>query len=135
MTITKNFLLNWYSSMKKNQKDSNNLWHRKFSLNVRFRHFSTTHANICESQIKKLFLFYCFFAKIYSLLTHVRKNPPLRSCTSNLYEPFMIISWRNKFAYWNKKGAFWNDLAQMCLLQSRQLSGILQTDCMFTAWY
>ena len=23
----------------------------------------------------------------------------------------------------------------MCLLQSRQLSGILQTDCMFTAWY
>ena len=61
------------------QKDSNDFWHRKLTLKVSFRHFLTTPVNICESQIKKLLLFYWFFAKIYSLLTHVRKTPPLRS--------------------------------------------------------
>ena len=46
---------------KKIQKDSNDFWHRKLTLKVRFRHFLTTPVNICESQIKKLFLFYWFF--------------------------------------------------------------------------
>ena len=43
--------------------------------------------NICESQIKKMFSFYWFFAKIYSLLTHVRKTPPLRSHYSTTSPP------------------------------------------------
>ena len=33
------------------------------TLKVRFRHFLTTRVNICESQIKKIFLFYWFFYK------------------------------------------------------------------------
>ena len=39
----------------------------------------TVRVNICESQIKKYFYFTDFFAKIYSLLTHIFKTPPLRS--------------------------------------------------------
>ena len=64
------------SCEKKIQKDSNDFWHRKLTLKVRFRHFLTTPVNICESQIKKLFFFYWvfFFAKIKPLLTHVRKT-------------------------------------------------------------
>jgi len=31
------------------------------TLKVRFRHFLTTHVNLCESQIKSLFFFYWFF--------------------------------------------------------------------------
>ena len=35
MLITKNVLLNWYSSMKKkNEKDSDNFWYRKLTLKV-----------------------------------------------------------------------------------------------------
>ena len=37
--LSKNVLLNWYSSMKKNEKDSDNFWHRKLTLNVKFWHF------------------------------------------------------------------------------------------------
>ena len=50
-----------FFSEKKIQKDSNDFWHRKLTLKVRFRHFLTTPVNICKSQIKKLFLFYWFF--------------------------------------------------------------------------
>ena len=46
---------------KKIQKDSNDFWHRKLTLKVRFRHFLMTPVNIRASQIKKLFLFYWFF--------------------------------------------------------------------------
>ena len=42
-------------------KDSIIFWRRKLTLKVRFRHFLTTHVNICESRIKKLFFFYWFF--------------------------------------------------------------------------
>ena len=36
----KKVLLNWYSSMKKNEKDSDNFWHRKLTLKVRNCPFS-----------------------------------------------------------------------------------------------
>ena len=36
--LSKNLLLNWYSSMK---KDSNDFWHRKLTLKVKLRHFLT----------------------------------------------------------------------------------------------
>ena len=40
MSITKNVVLNWYSSMKtKIEKDSDNFWHRKLTLKVKFWHF------------------------------------------------------------------------------------------------
>ena len=43
MSITENVLLNWYSSMKKKiEKDSDNLWHRKLTLNVRILQFLKT---------------------------------------------------------------------------------------------
>ena len=81
MTITKNLLLNWYSSMKKKIRKiqiifdvENWLW--KSDLGT----FLTTHVNICESQIRKIRLFYwLFFSKIWPLLTHVLKTPLLRS--------------------------------------------------------
>ena len=41
MSITTDVLLNWYSSMKKNQKDSYDFWHRKLTLNVKFWYFLT----------------------------------------------------------------------------------------------
>ena len=41
---------------EKNQKDSNDFLHRKLTLKVRFRHLLTTHVNICESQIKMLWI-------------------------------------------------------------------------------
>ena len=41
MSITKNLPLNWYSSMKKNEKNSNDFWHRKLTLKVKFWHFLT----------------------------------------------------------------------------------------------
>ena len=41
MSITTNMLLNWYSSVKKNQKDSDDFWHRKLTLKVKFWYFLT----------------------------------------------------------------------------------------------
>ena len=41
MSITTNVLLNWYSSMKKNQKHSDDFWHRKLTLKVKFWYFLT----------------------------------------------------------------------------------------------
>ena len=38
--FTKNGLLNWYFSMKKKWKDSDNFWHRKLTLKVRNQDFS-----------------------------------------------------------------------------------------------
>ena len=40
MYLTRNVLLNWFSSMKKKfEKDSNNFWHRKLTFKVRNWHF------------------------------------------------------------------------------------------------
>ena len=39
--LTTNGLLNWYSSMKINWKISVDFWHRKLTLKLQFRHFST----------------------------------------------------------------------------------------------
>ena len=41
MSLTKNVHLNWYSSMKKNEKDFHDFWHRKLTLQVKLRHFLT----------------------------------------------------------------------------------------------
>ena len=72
----KNVLLNSYSSMKKNQKDSNDFWHRKLTLKVRFRHFLTTPVNICESQIN-------FF--IFILLIFLLKSSPCWLTSAKLH--------------------------------------------------
>ena len=39
--LSKNVLLNWYSSMKKTKKNSNNFWDRTLTLKVKFLHFLT----------------------------------------------------------------------------------------------
>ena len=39
MSITTKMSLNWYSSMKKNWKDSDDFWHRKLTLKVRNQDF------------------------------------------------------------------------------------------------
>jgi hypothetical protein len=65
MSPTKNLLLNWYFSLiKKIQRDLYDFWHWKLTMKVWFRHFLTTHVNICESQIKKHLYFTDFFAKM-----------------------------------------------------------------------
>ena len=76
MTITKNLLLNWYSSMKKTQND---FWYKRLFLKVRFRHFLGPMGTSLKFKSKKYVYFTDFFAKIYSLLTLGRKTPPLRS--------------------------------------------------------
>ena len=47
----KNVLLNSYSSVKKNLKDSDDFWHRKFTLKVKFWHFGTPHYTNLQNSI------------------------------------------------------------------------------------
>ena len=64
----------------------------------------TDRVNICENQIKKLFLFYWFFfVKIYSLLTHVRKTPPLKSHYKRYW--CWTLCWF--FCHWFNKSIVW----------------------------
>ena len=80
MTIIRNLLLNWYHSMKKNQKDwkmifdiENWLW--KSDLGTFWRPKWTS----VKVKSKIYLSFTDFFAKSKPLLTHVHKTPPLRS--------------------------------------------------------
>ena len=80
MTITKNLLLNWYSSMKKKFRKirmifdiENWLW--KSDLGTFWRPLWTS----VKVKSKNYFSSTDFFAKIKPLLIHVRKTPPLRS--------------------------------------------------------
>ena len=54
MTITKNELLNWYSSMQKNWKDPDNVWHRKLTLKVKILQFLTTFTQM-HARFKKIY--------------------------------------------------------------------------------
>ena len=60
MLFTKKVRLNWYSSMKKNQKDFNNFWHRKFTLKVQNWHF-LTNCQRMETQILVISFDYSWF--------------------------------------------------------------------------
>ena len=53
MSITKNVLLNWYSSSKRNQKDLDDFWLWKLSLKIRFWHFLTAIFGHLTSLMKK----------------------------------------------------------------------------------
>ena len=64
MSITKNELLNWYSSMKKKiEKDSDNFWYRKLTLKVgRLSDFALFDTSPLEKFSKfKNFLLLCWF--------------------------------------------------------------------------
>ena len=81
----KTFFLTDILQWKKNQKDSNDFWHRKLTLKVRFRHSLTNHVNISwRSNQKNKIILLIFFSKIWPLLTHVLKTPPLRSRYSTI---------------------------------------------------
>ena len=90
MATTKNFLLNWYSSIK-SKKIRKWLW--ESDLGTFWRPLWTS----VKVKSKKYFYFTDFFAKIKPLLTHVRKTPPLRShysfckCTKILSLEIIII--------------------------------------------
>ena len=80
MSITKNLLLNWYSSMKKKIRKIRTIfdcenWIWKSDLCT----FCWPMWTSVKVKSKKYFYFCDFFAKIQPLLTHVLKNPPLRS--------------------------------------------------------
>ena len=54
---------------------------------LKWGQFLTVLVNICESQIKNIFSFTDFFAKIYSLMIHARKTPPF-----NIKKSFLSTS-------------------------------------------
>ena len=70
-------------------------WLWKSELGTFWRPLWTTTVNICESQIKKLFL-----DKIKLLLTHVRKTPPLRSHYCEDLEIVAFLQKQNHSADW-----------------------------------
>ena len=67
MSITKNMLLKGYFSMKKNEKDSDHFWHRKFTLKVKFWHFLTP-PHYTNSQNSIIFPWVCWFLGIFLIL-------------------------------------------------------------------
>ena len=61
--LTKNVLLNSYSSMKKNEKDSYDFWHRKLTLKVKFWHFLTARHHFNSPNLVISFDYSWFLAK------------------------------------------------------------------------
>ena len=52
MSLTKNVLLNWYSSMKKKMRKMRMIfWHKKFTLKVKFWHFGTAYYTNLQNSI------------------------------------------------------------------------------------
>ena len=60
MSINKNVLLNWYSSMKKKYKDPIDFWNRKLPLKVKLWHFLTP-PHYTNSQNSIIFFGYVVF--------------------------------------------------------------------------
>ena len=90
MSITKNVLLNWYSSMKKkkNEKDSYNFRHRKLIMKVEFWHFLTPpHYTISQNSITS-FEYVDFEANIFLIV-----YPPLENSRTRI-----TISVKARFA-------------------------------------
>ena len=57
--------------------------------------------NNCESQIKIISILLIFFAKIYPLLTHIRKTPPLRShyaASLSLVSCYIVANYLDPFS-------------------------------------
>ena len=77
MSITKNVHLNWYSSIKKKiEEDSDDFWHRKLTLKVKFWHFLTP-SHYTNSQNLIIFFGYVdSIAKIFPI-----SYPPLENST------------------------------------------------------
>ena len=53
ISITKIFLLDWWSKWKKNRKNSDDFWHWKLTLKIRFWHFLTAIFGHLTSLMKK----------------------------------------------------------------------------------
>ena len=96
MSITKNVLLNWYPSMKKNEKDSDDIWHRKLTLKVKFWHFLTLFDTSRLTQFSKfnnfLGLIYVYYYKIKMLTSllyrfwHFQANHAwIRTCQMKVF--------------------------------------------------
>ena len=64
-------LLNWYFLLKKNQKDSDNFWHRKLTLKVRNQHFLIdwfrTYVDL-RNPISFFFMKKCYFSLNYAII-------------------------------------------------------------------
>ena len=92
MSTTKNMSLNWNSSMKKKiEKDSDNFWHRKLALKVKFWHFFDTSPLTQFSKFNN-FLWVCWFlGTIFQILY----TPVEKSTTRILYSsvPSNSIYW------------------------------------------
>ena len=74
LMLSKNVLLNSYSSMKKSHKDWNDFWCRKLTLKVRFRHFLTPphYTNLQNSMIS--FDYSWFFTQNLSNFVSLLEN-------------------------------------------------------------
>ena len=76
MSKPKNLLLNWYSSMKKNYKNSDYFWHRKLTQNVRILQFLKMFTQLCARPKKIMGILFGFEHKgwSYKMCTSVRQK-------------------------------------------------------------
>ena len=130
MSITKNVLLNSYSSMKKNQKDSDDFWHRKLTLKVKFWHFLTArhYSNSPNFVISSDYSW--FLAKnLYNFVSLPWKLHN-RYCHSNYT---FILTWSQHYAYSTRINVL--QISQIILrfwfIFSQNQPNILQTGWVF----
>ena len=94
MSLTKNVFLNWYSPMKKSEKDSNDFWHRKLTLNVKFWHF-LTHPNhtilkVQWSSLGVLIFRQNYFKSSMNLQNRYSHNPKQAICLNLFHHEFFV---------------------------------------------
>ena len=89
-------LLNPYSSLKKNPKDSDDFWHRKFTLNVQNWHFLMNYHQVETQNLVISFDYSWFLAKNLAYAECLIMKFHYRN-SSNLHTLGQGISWQNVF--------------------------------------
>ena len=106
MSITTNVLLNWYSSMKKKiQKDSDDFWHRKLTLKVKFWYFLTAPHYSNFQNLVISFEYSWFLAKSLSNFVSLPWKLHNRECHNGQCSVEIIRMYNTYF--WNKMIIKW----------------------------
>ena len=102
MSITKNVLPNWYYLMEKIEKDSDDFWHRKLTLKVKFWHFSTPlHYTNSQNSIISFGYVY-FYAKIFKTLYPPLTNLTTCITTTPVWQTFDILNFFQPVITWQQ---------------------------------
>ena len=147
MSIAKNMLLSSNSSNEKtNQKDSDDLWRRKLTLKVKFRHFLTPphYTNLQNSMIsfdyswflaKKHSNFVTLPWKIHNRYCHRLKlklnDPPKNACALQL-QP-LIFLWDTAYFFWPLHFLDWYPL-KLEMDHVERMWHLLTLHCILWSW-